>query len=58
MWPIPSQVMSPVIDLTTFEEVTRIPTTTSPLSPQLQRGKLLVHLQPLNRDLPGPLDEL
>ena len=30
-----------VIDLDTFEEVTRIPTTTSPLSPQLHRGKLL-----------------
>ena len=30
-----------VIDLTTFEEVTRIPTTTSPLSPQLRQGKLL-----------------
>ena len=30
-----------VIDLNTFEEVTRIPTTTSPLSPQLHRGKLL-----------------
>ena len=30
-----------VIDLTTFEEVTRVPTTTSPLSPQLRRGKLL-----------------
>ncbi len=30
-----------VIDLTTFAEVTRIPVTTSPLSPQLHRGKLL-----------------
>ena len=30
-----------VIDLSTFEEVTRIPTTISPLSPQLRRGKLL-----------------
>ncbi len=30
-----------VIDLNTFEEVTRIPVTTSPLSPQLHRGKLL-----------------
>ena len=30
-----------VIDLRTFEEVTRISTTTSLLSPQLQRGKLL-----------------
>ena len=30
-----------VIDLNTFAEVTRIPVTTSPLSPALQRGKLL-----------------
>ena len=30
-----------VIALTTFEEVARIPTTTSPLSPQLHRGKQL-----------------
>ncbi len=30
-----------VVDLSTFEEVTRIPVTTSPLSPQLHRGKLL-----------------
>ena len=30
-----------VIDLTTFAEITRIPVTTSPLSPELQRGKLL-----------------
>ena len=30
-----------VVDLNTFEEVKRIPVTTSPLSPQLQRGKLL-----------------
>ena len=30
-----------VVDLSTFEEVTRIPTTTSPLPPQLHRGKLL-----------------
>ena len=30
-----------VIDLTTFEEVARIPTTISPLPPQLHRGKLL-----------------
>lgn len=30
-----------VIDLDTFAEVTRIPVTTSPLSPQLHRGKLL-----------------
>ena len=47
-----------VIDLTTFEEVTRIPTTTSPLPPQLHRGKAPVHLQPLDRNLPRPLDEL
>ena len=30
-----------VIDLDTFKEVKRIPVTTSPLSPQLHRGKLL-----------------
>ncbi len=30
-----------VIDLNTFEEIKRIPVTTSPLPPQLQRGKLL-----------------
>ena len=30
-----------VVDLGTFEEVKRIPVTTSPLSPALQRGKLL-----------------
>ena len=30
-----------VIDLSTFAEVTRIPVTTSPLSPELHRGKLL-----------------
>ena len=30
-----------VIDLSTFEEVIRIPTTTSPLPPQLHRGKVL-----------------
>ncbi len=30
-----------VIDLRTFAEVTRIPVTTSPLSPELKRGKLL-----------------
>ena len=30
-----------VIDLSTFAEVSRIPVTTSPLSPQLKRGKLL-----------------
>ena len=41
------------IDLTTFEEVTRIPTTTSPLSPQLHRGKLLFissRSTPISRD--------
>ena len=30
-----------VVDLGTFAEVTRIPVTTSPLSPELKRGKLL-----------------
>ena len=30
-----------VVDLNTFEEVKRIPVTTSPLSPQVKRGKLL-----------------
>ena len=30
-----------IIDLSTFEEVKRIPVTTSPLSPELKRGKLL-----------------
>ena len=30
-----------VIDLSTFAEITRIPVTTSPLSPELKRGKLL-----------------
>ena len=30
-----------VVDLDTFEEVNRIPVTTSPLSPQVKRGKLL-----------------
>ncbi len=30
-----------VIDLSIYEEVTRIPVTTSPLSPELKRGKLL-----------------
>lgn len=30
-----------VVDLTTFAEITRIPVTTSPLPPELQRGKLL-----------------
>ena len=41
MWPNSLSDDVSVIDLTTFAEVTRIPVTTSPLSPQLHRGKLL-----------------
>ena len=58
MWRTPSRDDVSVIDLRTFEEVTRIPVTTSPLSPQLKRGKLLFISSRSTQHLAGPVDEL